>query len=67
MSDPADVLMLSGVTRPCPDCHDERIFMPIDECDGDGCEFCCTSCGAALLVDPAFEVAIVIAPVTRVA
>ncbi len=55
--------MLSGVLRVCPDCADERIFMPIDECDGEGCEFCCTSCGAALLVDPAFDYTVFIARV----
>jgi hypothetical protein len=59
-----EMLLLSGVTRLCPDCGDERIFVPVyaataegptPACDFDGCEFCCTSCGAALLVDPAFD------------
>ncbi len=44
--------MLSGIVRACPDCIDERIFVPVSDCDGDGCEFCCTSCGAAVMIDP---------------
>jgi hypothetical protein len=64
MSDAAEILMLSGVARFCPDCLDESLFLPVDECEGDHCEFCCTSCGAAILIDPALEVAI---SLTRVA
>jgi hypothetical protein len=60
MADIADLLMLSGVARTCPDCHDERIFVPIDAAG----EFCCTICGAALLIDPVFDEA---ERVTRVA
>lgn len=55
MDDSVDLLMLFGVVRGCPDCGDERIFMPVEGCDGDGCEFCCTSCQAAVLIDPAFD------------
>jgi uncharacterized protein (DUF983 family) len=46
----ADLLMSSGVARTCPDCMDERIFVPVDESITD--ELCCTSCGAAVLLDP---------------
>ncbi len=58
MNDPAEILMLSGVARDCPDCRDERIFVPVDECDGEGCEFCCTSCGAAVIIDPVCDDAV---------
>lgn len=57
MRDPAQILMLSGVARVCPDCLDQRLFVPTDECEGEGCEFACTSCGAALSIDPAFDYA----------
>jgi hypothetical protein len=55
MAEIAELLMLSGVVRSCPDCGDERIFVPIESVD-DG-SVCCTTCGAALLVDPPFEAA----------
>jgi hypothetical protein len=58
MSNPADVLMLSAVARFCPDCRAQTVFLPVDDCDGDRCEFCCTSCGAAIVVDPALEVSV---------
>ncbi|MGH3504346.1 MAG: hypothetical protein ACRDQA_26120 [Nocardioidaceae bacterium] len=50
----ADLLMLQGMTRVCPDCGDERIFIPVDDAPGeaDHGAFCCTSCGAAVLLDP---------------
>ncbi len=51
----ADTLMLTAVARECPDCSDERIFVPVDDCGQEACEFCCTACGAALLIDPAFD------------
>ena len=54
MSDPADVLMLSAAVRFCPDCLRQSLFVPVEECDGDRCEFCCTSCGAAIMIDPIF-------------
>jgi hypothetical protein len=47
----ADVLlMLSGVSRPCPDCAADRVFVPADDADAAGA-YCCTACGAALLVE----------------
>ncbi|MBA3265442.1 MAG: hypothetical protein H0T14_03590 [Nocardioidaceae bacterium] len=55
MDDPAEILMASGVVRACPDCIGERIFVSTDECAGEACEFCCTECGAAILIDPAFD------------
>lgn len=61
MDNAADLLMLSGVVRPCPDCADERIFVPVlEDCDRDACEFCCTSCGAAVLIDPVLEAAVTV-------
>jgi len=58
MEDRAELLMLSGILQVCADCRDERIFVPIDECDADGCEFCCTTCGAAVLIDPICDYAV---------
>jgi hypothetical protein len=55
--------MLTGVARGCPDCQGERIFVPVDDCDGDVCEYCCTSCGAAVLIDPAFEMSLTLTKV----
>ena len=49
----SEILMLSGVTAVCADCGDERLFVPADECDSpvsDGCEFCCTTCDAAVFL-----------------
>jgi hypothetical protein len=63
MSDPAEVLMLTGVARACPDCRGERIFVPAEACDGDTCEYCCTSCGAAVMIDPSLEPPVVMAQV----
>jgi hypothetical protein len=51
-----DLLMMSGVVRECPDCAVAQIFVPVD----DGAEIphdlsasahCCTTCGAAILID----------------
>jgi hypothetical protein len=53
MNDPAEVLMLSGVARFCPDCLDHSVFVPVDDCDRDRCEYCCAACGAAIVIDPA--------------
>jgi hypothetical protein len=50
MSDSDVMLMLSGVSRTCPDCRDTRVFVPADDGDSSGA-YCCTSCGAALLID----------------
>jgi hypothetical protein len=55
--------MLTGIARDCPDCHDERIFVLVDDCDADGCDYCCTVCGAAVLIDPVCETAVLAARV----
>jgi hypothetical protein len=48
-----DILLLKGVARPCPDCAEERLFVPADLDRHDVGEYCCTWCGAGLLIDPA--------------
>jgi hypothetical protein len=48
-----DILLLKGVARPCPDCAEERLFVPADVDRPDVAEYCCTWCGAGLLIDPA--------------
>jgi hypothetical protein len=63
MSDPAEVLMLTGVSRACPDCDGERMFVPAQACDGDMCDYCCTACGAAVMIDPALDLRVVMARV----
>jgi len=50
MEEPDVLLMMSGVSHPCPDCADDRLFMPADDIDDPGA-FCCTDCGAAVLID----------------
>ena len=45
--DASTLLMLTAVTAACRDCGDRRIFLPIE---GDGPEFCCTSCDAAVFL-----------------
>ena len=50
MDEPDVLLMLSGVSRPCPDCADDRVFVPADDADAPGA-YCCTACGAALLIE----------------
>jgi hypothetical protein len=57
MNDSADILMLHGVARDCPDCAGERIFVPVDDTGDETSELCCTDCGAALLADPALDYA----------
>ena len=52
----ADLLMTSGVVRHCPDCDVDQIFMPVDDGfdpphDLSAGAYCCSSCGAAILVD----------------
>ncbi len=47
-----DLLLMNGIERVCLDCGDRRILVPVDD---DPCAYCCTSCGAAMLVDPAFD------------
>ncbi len=47
----SETLMLNGVTALCPDCGDNRLFVPVEDgCAFDGCEFCCTSCDAAVFL-----------------
>jgi hypothetical protein len=53
MNEKVDMLLLRGVARPCPDCAEERLFVPADLEQADYGEFCCTWCGAGLLIDPA--------------
>jgi hypothetical protein len=48
MEEPDVMLMLSGVSHPCPDCSDDRVFVPADD-EAPGA-YCCTDCGAALLL-----------------
>ncbi|HET9861666.1 MAG TPA: hypothetical protein VFQ19_17975 [Nocardioidaceae bacterium] len=51
MDNGSDMLMLSGVMAFCADCGDERIFVPVEDgCAFDGCEFCCTTCDAAVFL-----------------
>ena len=57
MVDSADLLMLHGVARDCPDCGGERVFVPVDESGAEASELCCTDCGAALLADPVLDYA----------
>ncbi len=53
MDNRADLLMVGSVVSGCADCGGERIFVPVDDsCGGGACEFCCTTCGAAILIDP---------------
>jgi uncharacterized protein (DUF983 family) len=54
MSERADVLMLTGIEWPCPDCGQGQIFVAPEGCEegSAGCDFCCTQCGAALLINP---------------
>lgn len=52
MADLADLLMLSGTLHRCPDCSADRVFVPIE---AEGGAFCCTACGAALLIDPLLD------------
>ncbi len=48
----ADLLMMSGVVRDCPDCAAERIFVSTDDQLDPGVgAYCCTTCGAAILMD----------------
>ena len=50
MEEPDVLLMLSGVSRPCPDCASDRVFVAADDSDTPDA-YCCTACGAALFVD----------------
>ena len=53
MNEPTELLMLTSVVHHCADCGDERLFVAV-EIDL-GSEFACTDCGAAVMIDPAFE------------
>lgn len=53
MDHDVDMLLFKGVARPCPDCAEERLFVPADLDRADIAEYCCTWCGAGLLIDPA--------------
>lgn len=45
------MLMMSGTMARCADCGDVRLLVPVEDgCDFDGCEFCCTSCDAAVFL-----------------
>jgi hypothetical protein len=56
MDNRADLLLLESVVSGCADCGGERIFVPVDDnCGGGACEFCCTACGAAVLIDPLLD------------
>ncbi len=63
MYDDADRLLLEGLARPCPDCAEERLFVAadlhLDPDRGEPAEYCCTWCGAALLIDPLFGIRVV--------
>lgn len=63
-TDGAALMMISGVALDCPDCAMVTIFVPVDEECTDRCAFCCTSCGAAMLVDPLLELPETAAPDT---
>ncbi len=48
----ADLLLMSDLVRDCPDCAAERIFVPTDDGLDPGVgSYCCTTCGAAILMD----------------
>lgn len=51
----SEILMLTGIERSCPDCRRPSVFIVVDDGDGGIGEFCCTACGAAILIDPAFD------------
>jgi hypothetical protein len=59
MDDRAELLMRTGIVQVCSDCAGERIFVSISECDADRCEFCCTTCGAAVVIDPVCDYSVV--------
>ena len=58
MSTPDESLMLTGIVGSCPDCRDERILVLVGDCDADGCDYCCTTCGAGVLIDPVCDYAV---------
>jgi len=52
MDERVELLLLEGVARPCPDCAEERLFVPAEADRPHIAEYCCTWCGAGLLIDP---------------
>jgi len=52
MDDRSELLMAFGVVGACADCRDDRLFVPVDDDVSYLGEFCCTSCGAAIVIDP---------------
>ena len=51
MENRADILMVSGVVAVCADCGGDRIFVPVEDGGDLGtCEFCCTTCDAAVFL-----------------
>lgn len=59
MLNDVDRLLFEGVARPCPDCAEERLFVAAAIERGELSEYCCTWCGAALLIDPLFGTRVV--------
>lgn len=55
MNQSVDLLLLTSVVHPCADCGDDRIFVVVEGSSYDSGEFSCTYCGAAIIVDPAFD------------
>lgn len=51
--EPAELLMLTSVVRPCSDCGDDRVFVAVDP--EQAFEYACADCGAAMLIDPAVD------------
>jgi hypothetical protein len=49
----AEMLMLLGVDRHCPDCATTTIFLPVLDDGAAPDEMVCTSCDGAVLVGPA--------------
>jgi len=52
----SELLMTLGVVGACDDCRDERLLVPVDDGSGYLGAFCCTTCGAATLIDPLLTV-----------
>jgi len=55
MNQPVDLLLLTSVVHPCADCGGERIFVVVEGSAHDSGEYCCTYCGAAVVIDPAVD------------
>ena len=54
-SEPTELLMLTSVVHHCADCGGDRLFVAV-EIDL-ASDFACADCGAAVIIDPAFEYA----------